>query len=157
MLWGRGLDISRIKEALSALPGTHDFKNFANVEKGRSTVCDVKRVSVREEGGWIFLDITANRFLWHMVRKIAAALKLIGKGERDRVWLGRMLDCTLSESLPPLDAHGLILKDVKYPDVSWNIDAYARNRALLEINELFMSHEITAKMLQEMNNRIFIG
>ncbi|MCX9012123.1 MAG: tRNA pseudouridine(38-40) synthase TruA [Candidatus Methanoperedens sp.] len=149
MLWGRGLDVSRIKEALPVLPGTHDFKNFVNVEKGKSTLCDVKRVSVQQEGDWIFFDIAANRFLWHMVRKIAAALKLIGKGERDKEWLVKMLDGTLSESLQPLDAHGLILKDVKYPDVSWNIDTYARNRALEEIHELFMSHEIAAKMLEE--------
>jgi tRNA pseudouridine38-40 synthase len=152
MLWGKGLDIVKIKDAASIFPGAHDFKNFVNVEKGKSTICDVRSVSVREQDGWIYIDIAANRFLWHMVRKIATALKLIGKGERDKEWLGKMLDTTLSESLSPLDSHGLILKDVRYPDVKWNIDAYARNRALEELHELFISYEITAKMLEEIQS-----
>jgi tRNA pseudouridine38-40 synthase len=152
MLWGKGLDIVKIKNAASIFPGAHDFRNFVNVEKGKSTICDVRSISIREQDGWIYIDITANRFLWHMVRKIATALKFIGKGERDKKWLIKMLDTTLSDSLPPLDSHGLILKDVRYPNVKWNIDAYARNRALEELHELFISYEITAKMLEEIES-----
>ncbi|HEY9246547.1 MAG TPA: tRNA pseudouridine(38-40) synthase TruA, partial [Candidatus Methanoperedens sp.] len=125
------------------------FRNFAHVEKGKSTQCDIRKVSIMENGGWIFIDIAANRFLWHMVRKIATALKLIGKGEKDRDWLGKMLSCSLDERLEPLDAQCLILKDVKYEGIKWNIDNYARDRALEELHELFMKHEITAKMIGE--------
>jgi len=39
--------------------------------------------------------------------------------------------------IEPLDAQGLILKDVKYQGLKWNIDAYARDRAAEEIHELF--------------------
>ncbi|NJD77122.1 MAG: tRNA pseudouridine(38-40) synthase TruA [Candidatus Methanoperedens sp.] len=154
MLWGKELDVSRVEEASAILLGTHDFRNFIQAEKDRSTFCDIKRVSIQGKGDWIYIDIAANRFLWHMVRKIATALKLIGKGEKDKRWLEKMLDLSLDEKLEPLDAQGLILKDVKYEGIKWNIDAYARDRALEELHELFMKHEIAAKMLQEIENSI---
>ena len=154
MLWGKGFDISKIKEASAVFQGPHDFRNFVHVEKDRSTLCDVKRISIEQWGDWIYIDIAANRFLWHMVRKIATAMKLIGKGEKDKKWLEKMLDLSLDEKLEPLDAQGLILKDVKYEGIEWNIDAYARNRALEELHELFMKHEIAAKMLEEIESGI---
>jgi tRNA pseudouridine38-40 synthase len=147
MLWGSGLDFDRIKDALPIFLGSHDFRNFSDEDKDKSTVCDVKRISVKEQGNWIFLDIAANRFVMHMVRKIATALKLIGKGEKDKEWLKKMLEGSLSDRIEPLDARSLILRDVKYPDIEWNIDSYARDRALQEIHELFIDHEITAKFL----------
>ncbi|VVB89692.1 tRNA pseudouridine synthase A [uncultured archaeon] len=149
MLPGKGLDIPLIRDALIMFPGVHDFGNFADEEKGKSTLCDIKRISIEVQGNWIFLDIAANRFLMHMVRKIATALKLIGRGEKDGEWLTKMLAATLSEKLEPLDARGLILKNVTYPGMKWNVDAYARDRALEEIHELFIGHEITARILEE--------
>ncbi len=152
VLWGSGLDISKMKDALLIFRGTHDFRNFADEEKEKSTLCEIKQISIREQGNWIFLDIAANRFLMHMVRKIATALKLAGKGEKDIEWINKMLDLRLDDKLEPLGAHGLILKNVSYPHIKWNIDTYARDRAIEEIQELFMSHEITAKMLEEMES-----
>lgn len=165
ILFGKGLDVAKIKDAASIFPGIHDFRNFADAEKGNSTMCEVKRVSIQEQSGWVFLDIASNRFLWHMVRKIATALKLVGKGERDKEWLGKMLsgretpylNTGTNDRLPPLDAHGLILKNVKYQGVKWHIDGYARGRALEEMQELFINHEITAKMLAEMVGGIEYG
>lgn len=152
MLWGRGLDVDRIKDVLPFFLGSHDFRSFSDEDKDKSTVCDVKRISVSEQGNWIFLDIAASRFIIHMVRKIATALKLIGKGEKDKEWLKKMIDGSSIDRIEPLDARSLILKDVKYPDIEWNIDSYARDRALGEIRELFMDHEITAKILELMES-----
>jgi len=149
MLWGRGLDIPRIEDALKIFPGVHDFGNFADEDKEKSKLCDIKRISIKEQGNWIYLDIAANRFLMHMVRKIAMALKLIGRGEKDKEWLEKMLECAITEKIEPLDAKGLILKNVKYPGIKWNVDAYARDRALLEIQELFMGYETAARILEE--------
>ncbi len=154
MFWGKGLDVPKIIDASSAFLGMHDFSNFAHVEKDRSTLCDIRKISIEERGDWIFIDIAANRFLWHMVRKIATSLKLVGKGEKDKDWLEKMLACALKDRIEPLDAQGLILKEVKYDGIKWNIDSYARNRALEEINELFMKYEITAKMLGEIESGI---
>ncbi|HLB71962.1 MAG: tRNA pseudouridine(38-40) synthase TruA [Candidatus Methanoperedens sp.] len=152
MQWGEGLDFDKIKDAASIFSGSHDFRNFATPEPGKPTACDIRKISIQKHGEWIYLDIVANRFIWHMVRKIATALKLIGKGEKDRDWLERMLDCSISDRLEPQGPHGLILMDVRYPGIKWTIDRYARNRVLEEMHELFINHEITAKMLKEMEN-----
>ncbi len=150
MLWSKGLDVPGIKDASSIFSGMHDFRNFSSEEKEKSTLCDIKKFSIEEQGNWIYIDMAANRFLLHMVRKIATSLKLIGKGEKDKEWLKKMLDCSLNDRIEPIEPQGLILKNVKYPDIKWNIDTYARDRALEEIHELFLSHETTAKILELM-------
>jgi len=138
-----------MKDAASIFPGTHDFRNFADEDKEKSTLCDIKTISVRNDGDWFYLDITGNRFLQHMVRKIAAALKLIGKSEKDGAWLTMMLDRSITDTLQPMEPNGLILMNVKYPGITWNIDSYARSRALEEIHELFVSRETAARILDE--------
>jgi tRNA pseudouridine38-40 synthase len=148
MLWGKGLDVDRIKDVLPVFLGIHDFWDFSDEDNDKSTVCDVKRISIIQQGNWIFLDIAASRFIIHMVRKIATALKLIGKGEKDNEWLKKMLEGSLNDRIEPLEARNLILMDVKYPDINWKIDSYARDSAIVEIRELFMDHEISAKILE---------
>ncbi len=60
-----------------------------------------------------------------------------------------MLDCSITDIFQPLDPNGLILKNVVYPDVKWNIDGYARSRAIEDIHELFISQGTTARVLDE--------
>ncbi len=149
VFWGKGLDIDKMKDAASIFPGTHDFRNFADEDIEKSTLSDIKAISIRNVGDWFYLDIAGNRFLQHMVRKIAAALKLIGKGEKDKVWLTKMLDSSITDTLQPMEPNGLILMNVKYPGIKWNIDSHARSTALEEIHELFVSRETDARMLEE--------
>lgn len=150
IFWGEGLDFLKMREASRIFLGTRDFTNFATIEKGKTGMCNVEKVSLQEKGPWIYLDIKANRFLWHMVRKIAMVLELIGKGERDEAWLRSMLETPrLNEGLEPLDAHGLILKNVEYPNILWNIDYYARRRAFEEIQERYLWHGTMARILKE--------
>jgi tRNA pseudouridine38-40 synthase len=104
ILWAKGLDISRIKDSLSVFLGTHDFRNFSHEEKEKSTTCEIKKLSIQEQGNWIFIDIAASRFMLHMVRIIATSLKLIGKGEKDKAWLKKMIDCSINDELEPLEA-----------------------------------------------------
>ncbi len=152
ILWAKGLDLPRIKDSLPIFLGTHDFRNFSNEEKEKSTTCEIRKLSVQEQGNWIIIDIASSRFMLHMVRIIATALKLVGKGEKDKAWLMRMLDCSINDRLEPLEAQGLILMDVKYPDIKWNIDTYARVKALLEIHGSFIQHETTAMILELIEN-----
>ena len=149
VFWGKGLDIEKMKDSALIFPGRHDFRNFADEDKEKGTFCDIKRISIHNEGNWFYLGITATRFLQHMVRKIAASLKLAGKGEIDRDRLSNLLDRSITDTLQPLDANGLILKNVLYSDINWNIDGYARSRAVEEIHELFISHGTVARVLDE--------
>jgi len=147
VFWGKGLDIDKMKDAASIFTGNHDFRNFADEDMEKSTLCDIKTISIRNVGDWFYLDIAGNRFLQHMVRKIAASLKLIGKGEKEVEWLMKMLDRSIIDTLQPMEPNGLILMNVKYPGIKWNIDSHARSRALEEIHELFVKRETDARML----------
>ena len=149
VFWGNGLEIDKMTDAAFIFTGTHDFRNFADEEREKSTLCNIKTISVRNDGEWFYLDIAGNRFLQHMVRKIAAGLKIIGKGEKNREWLSKMLDCSITDTLQPMEPNGLILMNVKYPGIKWNIDNHARSRALEEIHELFVNRETVARILDE--------
>ncbi|MDD5617263.1 MAG: hypothetical protein PHH85_13790 [Candidatus Methanoperedens sp.] len=65
-----------------------------------------------------------------------------------------MIDSSITDTIQPMEANGLILMNVKYPGIKWNIDSHARSRALEEIHELFVSRETDARMLEEIERRM---
>lgn len=73
------IDIEAMRSAAEALLGTHDFRDFATQSDDKeNTLCTVMDVSFEPTGdGWV-IEITANRFLRSMVRRIVAML--VGKG-----------------------------------------------------------------------------
>jgi tRNA pseudouridine38-40 synthase len=61
--------------AAQALIGEHDFSAFRSVEcQSNTTVRRVERIEVRREGDYLWLEITANAYLHHMVRNIVGTL-----------------------------------------------------------------------------------
>jgi len=96
-------------------PGTHDFAGFGTPPKpGNSTertVLDAKWQLVGDE--WQF-EITANAFLYHMVRKIVHAQVAVGQGRIKLEDLIQAIDhqSDLPSGLAP--AHGLTLVEVGY-------------------------------------------
>ena len=63
----------------------------------------------------VVLDVTANAFLHHMVRNIAAALMQVGAGDHEPRWMGGVLvardRALVGPTAPPT---GLYLVDVQY-------------------------------------------
>ncbi len=122
--WG-GAHVTWVREALSAtamphaapvLLGEHDFSSFraASCQSHTPFRC-VHAIAVRQVGDFVVLDITANAFLHHMVRNIAEALRQIGAGQRDAVWLRELLaakDRTRAPKTAP--PNGLYLVEVRY-------------------------------------------
>ena len=110
----QNLDADRMNEAAQALVGTHDFKCFmASGSGAKTTVRTVHSVSVERHGGFVRLYITADGFLYNMVRIIAAQLARIGSGENvDLTALIASRDRTLSKDTAP--ACGLYLYNVEY-------------------------------------------
>jgi tRNA pseudouridine38-40 synthase len=147
----REYNISFLRKALSLLKGTHDFSNFATPNEGRNSICKIEKVEIHMEREFVTIDIRADHFLWHMVRKIAAALKMVGSGERDVSWLELMLDPDkFREGLEPAPAYGLILKNVGYRNMIWNEDAYAKKKISETLEEQFLWHSVMAQMLKEL-------
>ena len=79
----RPLDAAAMHAAAQALIGEHDFSAFRSVEcQSNTTVRRVERIEVRREGDYLWLEITANAYLHHMVRNIVGTL-LAAQGEAE--------------------------------------------------------------------------
>ena len=114
------LDWVRIEDATARLVGTHDFRRFAKGApparaEGPPGRCTVAAATWRRSAEGRVLEITADRFLRHMVRALVGALVAVGKG---RIEPGAIADA-LAEggSRPPITyapPSGLFLWNVEY-------------------------------------------
>ena len=74
------LDLVRMRDAAVQLVGRHDFDAFTAGPQA-STQREVYALEVWREGPTIFIRISANAFLYRMVRRIADTLVRAGRGE----------------------------------------------------------------------------
>jgi len=113
------LDADRMHQAAQILIGEHDFSAFraANCQSKTPYRC-VFAIQVLREGNKIFFDISANAFLYHMVRNLVGTLIWIGSGRRSVTWLSEVLvskDRRKAGTTAP--AQGLCLEDVSYGEL----------------------------------------
>jgi tRNA pseudouridine38-40 synthase len=143
-------NLASLRKAVSLLKGRHDFSNFSTPEKGRTSVCKIEKIDIQSEREFTIIDIRANYFLWHMVRKIATAMKLVGKGAKDASWLENMLNpAEFTEGLEPAPAYGLVFRNVEYENIIWDEDAYVKKVISENLEERFLMHGVMAEMLRE--------
>ena len=112
------LDERAMAEAATLLIGKHDFSSFrAQGCQSKTPVREVTRLQVQRLGEYIFIDISANAFLQHMVRNIAGVLIEIGRGIRKPSWVSELLDAK-DRNLAGITAppHGLYLTEIDYPE-----------------------------------------
>ena len=111
------LDAEAMHQAGQALLGERDFTSFRAAGcQSQSPFRRVLHLRVRALAGLVVLDIKANAFLLHMVRNIAGALSLVGRGQRPIPWMSERLQARdrtmIGKTAPP---QGLYLVDVAYP------------------------------------------
>ena len=83
------LDDQRMHEAAQLLQGKHDFSAFRSAGcSAQHAVREVTAISVRRQKDVVNIDITANAFLYHMVRNIVGSLVAVGRGEESLQWFG---------------------------------------------------------------------
>jgi tRNA pseudouridine38-40 synthase len=113
----RALDARRMNDAARALIGEHDFTSFrAPGCQARHARRTVHSLSVARQGDEIVIDVTANAFLYHMVRNIAGTLIEIGAGKRPVDWTAEALAARRrSAAGPTAPADGLYFVSVVYP------------------------------------------
>lgn len=115
---GRQLDLDLMRKASQLLIGSHDFASFGKPPQGIKTVRQVTEANwhVRNDNRLIF-TITANAFLYRMVRKVVATLVQIGLNIIPYDAMTGILDARdLNSSAPPAPACGLYLVKVAYPN-----------------------------------------
>ena len=132
-------DSGAMSRAAGRFVGTHNFTNFARLE-GKNPYRTVHTAMVAEEHGFVFLEVTAESFLWHQVRCMATALLRIGYGEADENSLNELLTAEAVKPLQPAPAEGLILWDTDC-GLRWTpLPAGERSSLLLE--QLFRHHAL---------------
>ena len=71
----RPIDAEAMQRAAAQLQGEHDFSAFRSKEcQSKSPVRRVETVRVRRDGNFVWIDISANAYLHHMVRNIVGTL-----------------------------------------------------------------------------------
>jgi len=114
----RALDESRMQAASGALVGEHDFSSFrAPGCQARHAFRSIQAIDIRRRGSEVSLEVTANAFLYHMVRNIAGTLIEVGIGKRPPEWVEQVMAARRRDAAgataPP---DGLYFVGVEYPD-----------------------------------------
>ena len=76
--------LQKMKKGAELLSGTHDFKSFCTTDpskKDRDTTRTVYSFEVSRTGNLISLKVSADGFLYRMVRNFAGALADLGSGK----------------------------------------------------------------------------
>lgn len=134
--WVRApLDAMVMNEAAQHLLGKHDFTSFrASACQANHAVREIQAISVQRSGDEVILDVTANGFLYHMVRNIAGSLICVGKGEAKPAWVREVLearDRTLAAATAQPD--GLYFLGARFPenyDLPGKVPAFPRGEGL---------------------------
>lgn len=117
----RHLDLEAMQTALSYFVGTHDFAAFQAVGGDRKTTVrtiDAASIVVLSAGPCrrFGIEISANGFLYNMMRNIVGTLVEVGQGRRTPDWVVHVIESKRREeggmTAPP---QGLFLVRVWYP------------------------------------------
>ena len=111
------MDEAAMHNAAQVLAGRHDFAAFMSAGGSiTDTVRTVTAISVTREGQRVLLDITADGYLYNMVRIIAGTLLQVGRGARTAEETAAALASRSRESAGETQpACGLFLRRVNYP------------------------------------------
>jgi len=111
------LDAKLMHLAAQSLRGEHDFSAFrAAACQARHAIREVLDIAVGRSGAEVHVEITANGFLYHMVRNIAGSLISIGRHERTVAWMQELLASRdRSLAAPTAPAEGLYFVGARYP------------------------------------------
>jgi len=112
------LDQESMQRASQYLLGEQDFTSLRAAGcQAKHAVRTIHDINVSRRGDFIYLDVKANAFLYHMVRNIAGTLFVIGEGKQGVEWLPELMQKKdrreAGATAPP---GGLYFVHVDYPE-----------------------------------------
>jgi len=111
------VDEQRLHEAARLIPGKHDFAAFgAPPRTNGSTIRTVYQAVWQPQKHGLLFEVTANAFLYHMVRRMVYWQVLAGQNRLSLEELALAVEAAqpLTPGLAP--PHGLVLAEVGYPE-----------------------------------------
>lgn len=114
----RPLDMEAMRQAAAHFPGEHDFSALrASGCQASGAVRTISELKLAREGSCLLLHVSADAFLYHMVRNLVGNLVEVGIGRRRPDEMAALLsgrDRSLGAATAP--AHGLYFADALYDD-----------------------------------------
>lgn len=110
------LDVKKMQEGANFLLGNHDFSSFRSSEcNSNAPFKNVTKLYIEQINDKIFIYISANAFLHHMVRNIVGTLLLVGQGQIKPQIMKEILEAKSRNAAgPTAPACGLYLVKVDY-------------------------------------------
>ncbi|MCF6194612.1 MAG: tRNA pseudouridine(38-40) synthase TruA, partial [Kangiellaceae bacterium] len=88
----RSLDVDSMQSGANYLIGKFNFSSFrASSCQANTPIRNITELKLSQKGKFIFIDISANAFLHHMVRNIVGSLLLVGEGRRSPIFIKQTL------------------------------------------------------------------
>ncbi|OAQ51899.1 hypothetical protein HTG_14705 [Natrinema mahii] len=123
------VDDDRFHAACEALSGTHDVSNLTpddhNTERSLS-------LAAERDGDYLVLTVAAGGFSRELVRRLVSLARAVGTGDAPREKIDRVLEpepLPGHEGIAPAPPEPLVLTDVAYPDLAFEIDEEAAESA----------------------------
>ncbi|MDD4752144.1 MAG: tRNA pseudouridine(38-40) synthase TruA [Desulfitobacteriaceae bacterium] len=110
------LDVEKMNQAVSFLEGTHDYSSFcAKGSPVKNFIRTVRWCRIRQDDHHLYVDVTANGFLYNMVRIIVGTLIEIGRGKWEPIKIVEILEARdRKKAGPTIGPQGLTLLNIKY-------------------------------------------
>ncbi len=133
----------KMERAARSFIGSHNFTNFTRLQ-GKNPYRNILSTCIAEEGGFVFLEVKAESFLWHQVRCMASALARVGTGEEPEDSISRLLKSAAERPIQPAPAEGLILLETDC-GIRWNT-LPPGDRSGIYVDHLIAHHALMGKL-----------
>jgi len=112
----RALDLEAMQQAADYLKGRHDFSCFrASGCQASSPSREIRNIHIEQRGWCVCIEVSADAFLYHMVRNIVGSLVCVGTGKWPASNMAELIegrDRLLAGATSP--AHGLYFTNAVY-------------------------------------------
>jgi len=116
----KALNVAAMQDAARHCMGKHDFSALRAAGcQAASATRTIHALSIEQQGDCIRISVSADAFLYHMVRNLVGNLVEVGRGKSNPEAFSRLLagkDRSLGAATAP--AHGLYFMDARYDDFS---------------------------------------
>jgi len=133
-----GEEVKALIGVLRKYVGEHDFTHLSRLEDEKNPVTLIEKADAYDlsgNGDLVIIDIVGSRFLWQQVRRMVGAAIArvrddITTEEFDSLLLGTTEVSMVKNRVRTMPPTGLVLMDVHYKDIDFNISGKALDLAL---------------------------
>lgn len=144
----------RAAAALDRLAGEHDFANLTTDDEGTVRTLST---SVDRDGDFLEIRVAADGFPRHLVRRLVTLVADVARDECPLDRVDRLLDPAPIDGkrgVGPAPAEGLVLRAVDYAEVTFDVDAEARQSARTAFDERLRERATGARVALRLRDEL---